>query len=193
MGSSNWWSIESKKMRIGACMKKIGISFLLLLMVIVSIKAVSFKEVLRNYQTGQGGAQFWFNESKQAVRLSGVTALMMYMMPWTGGFSTYPPFIIAEVIALGVGGATGLLYNYSPEMKHNMFKALNEAIPSSEREMMAAYHEHYDIQSSEPSVIPTVISQKRSNIIPLIMMGAMVGAGYKVYQWYTTKREKQVE
>lgn len=186
-------------------MKKIGISFLLLLMAIVSVNAVSFKEVLYNYRTGQGGAQFWFNESKQAVALSGMMAFAMHMMPWAGGFAAYPPFLIAEVIALGVGGTTGLLYNYSPEMKHNMFKALPEAIPSQEREMMAAYHEHYGIQEPANALVPPInqlttdsiapqhqVIQRSStgNIIPLIMMGAIAGVGYKVYQWYIAKKDK---
>jgi hypothetical protein len=178
-------------------MRRMIIACLCILMTVVFIDAVSLREALYNYQLGKGS---------RTIVASGVTALAMHMMPWAGGFAAYPPFIIAEVIALGIGGAGGLIYSHLPAaMKKNVWGALADAIPSPEQEMIKTYHEHYydtpapqfDVtsQASQGGIMQPSLEQKVStgNIIPVLFLAAMAGSGYKMYQWYTSHNAASVE
>ena len=193
--------------------KLIVVVFFSVLMIIVSLNAVSIKQALINYQRGESNRQFWLEQSMVSLALAGFKALLIPVLP-----PLLAPFYIAQVAGLGIAGGAGVIHN-RPEWMRNIVgndtSIMSETIiPQSEinggninppQANLILPHLHNTAPSQE-LIIPRVtqplpikpelpsVSAPGENIFAALLMAAIAGAGYKFYQWYNApKEDKPVE
>jgi|SRR4030095_1300984 len=181
--------------------KLIVVVFFSVLMIIVSLNAVSIKEALINYQRGESNRQFWLEQSMISLALSGYYALFIPLMP---GFA---PFFIAKMAGFGIAGGAGVFHN-RPEYLRNILgkdtSIMSETIISPQTNLILP-HLHNTVPSQE-LIIPRVtqplpikpelpaVSAPGENIFTALIMAAIAGAGYKFYQWYNApKKDKPIQ
>ena len=182
--------------------KLIVVVFFSVLMIILSLNAVSIKEALMNYQRGESNRQFWLEQSMISLALAGFKALFIPVLP-----PLLAPFYIAQVAGLGIAGGAGVIHN-RPEWMRNIVgndtSIMSETTISPQTNLILP-HLHNTAPSQE-LIIPRVtqplpikpelpsVSAPGENIFAALLMAAIAGAGYKFYQWYNApKEDKPVE
>lgn len=189
--------------------KLIVIVFFSVLMIILSLNAVSIKEALINYQRGESNRQYWLEQSIKTIGFNIWMAGVMALVP--GGFSSYPPFIISQIIGTGLLGGAGVIHN-RPEWMRNILGKEISIIPKTTTSPLEtnlvnissssnAVAPQVNIMPSQEPIIPRVtqplpikpelpaVSAPGENIFTALIMAAIAGAGYKFYQWYNAPKK----
>lgn len=163
----------------------------------MSLNAVSLQEALMNHLQGKSNRQFWFEQSFGAAAMPSIIATFMSLTP--GGLLAYPPFVIGQLVGMSVAGGAGMVYN-RPESMRNMFgKSVSASVDlvPQENKLLVDDNLIQQVQKQySPAVVSPsdVVSSSGENIFAAFIMAAIVGAGYKLYQWYNTpKKDKSIQ
>ncbi len=167
--------------------KFIGL-FLFVLTAIISLNAVSLQDALMNYLQGKSNREFWREQSFGAVVMPGITAAFLSLTP--GGLLAYPPFVIGQFIGMSIAGGAGMVYNRPESMRGIFGKRSSGSLDLlSSQENNPLVNENVTQQEQ-----PAVVATSGENIFAALIMAAITGAGYKLYQWYNApKKDKPIE
>ena len=136
-------------------------------------------------------SEFWFKQSMATIGIPLFTTALMSLTP--GGLVAYPPFVLGQLVGMGVVGGSGALYN-RPEWMRKNTKALAKTQSLTTSAVFAPAIPIMPVNNRDPISLQPSEVVIGDNIIAMIITGALAAAGYKIYQWYNTpKKDKFVE